>query len=300
MKYPSADALNKAQAEYNAKKKAMEDAETNFNNKKNSNANQSSSLYQQKIQLEKEKADAERKVTELTEARTKYFNAERKKIEMEKSYQDVLDKEKKVKELEDKALGGQIVAPVAGNITTMGYTAGEKIEAGSTVTVIQIDGKGYKVTFPVTSKQAKSVKVGDEVSVVNAWYYGDVNVNLVAIQPDKNNTRDGKILVFSVNGSGVNPGQSITLSVGQKSSEYDNIVPLSALQNDNTGDFVLIMETKSTPFGSRYIAKRVDVEILAKDDRVAAVSGDLTGWEYVITNASKYIESGDQVKLSEN
>ncbi|MBQ4275068.1 MAG: RND transporter, partial [Lachnospiraceae bacterium] len=159
--------------------------------------------------------------------------------------------------------------------------------------------KGYKLQFPVDAKQAKAVKVGDEVTIVNSWYYGDVSANLVAIQPNKENKRDGKILVFSLNGSSLNPGQSLTLSVGQKSSNYDLIVPLAALRGDNDGNFVYILENKATPFGSRYIAKRVDVEVLAKDDKVAAINADLNGWEYVITNSSKDLENKDQVKLAE-
>ena len=218
---------------------------------------------------------------------------------MEKKYQDVLKAEKKVEELEKKAVGGEIKSPVAGTVSSVALAAGEKTEPGTPVAVIQLDGKGYKLQFPVDAKQAKAVKVGDEVTIVNSWYYGDVSANLVAIQPNKENKRDGKILVFSLNGSSINPGQSLTLSVGQKSSNYDLIVPLAALRGDNDGNFVYILENKATPFGSRYIAKRVDVEVLAKDDKVAAINADLNGWEYVITNSSKDLENKDQVKLAE-
>ena len=126
-----------------------------------------------------------------------------------------------------------------------------------------------------------------------------MNANLVAIQPDKNNTRDGKVLVFSLSGESVQPGQNLTLSVGEKSSNYDLVVPLSAIREDNNGKFVLILDTKNTPFGSRYVAKKVEVKVLAEDDKVAAVDGELMGWEYVITNASKHIENKDQVKLAD-
>ena len=76
-------------------------------------------------------------------------------------------------------------------------------------------------------------------------------------------------------------------------------MPNAALHEDNNGHFVLIVDTKSTPFGSRYIAKRVDVTVLAQDDKVAAIDAELLGYEYVITNSSKYIENKDQVKLAD-
>ena len=55
----------------------------------------------------------------------------------------------------------------------------------------------------------------------------------------------------------------------------------------------------AAPFGSRYIAKRVDVTVLAQDDKVTAIDAELFGYEYVITNSSKYIENKDQVKLAD-
>ena len=299
---PTEDEINNAKADVAAKEEALKKAKEALNNKKNnasSNDNKKNDLEKQKIELKSKQSEVQSKLEKLENDRKEYLTSEQTKINIEKKYQDVLKKEKAVKDLEAKALGGEIKSPVAGEITSVAYTAGEKVEAGSTVAVIQIDGKGYKLTFPVTAKQAKAVKVGDEVSVVNNWYYGDLKANLVAIQPDKNNTRDGKVLVFSLTGESVQPGQNLTLSVGEKSSNYDLVVPLSALREDTNGNFVLILETKSTPFGSRYVAKRVDVKVLAEDDKVAAVDGELMGWEYVITNASKHIENKDQVKLAD-
>ena len=58
------------------------------------------------------------------------------------------------------------------------------------------------------------------------------------------------------------PGQSLNVSVGQKSANYDLIVPNSAIREDSNGKFILIVESKSSPLGNRYVATRVDVEVL--------------------------------------
>ena len=303
---PSDEQIANAQADVNAKQTALNQANTNLTNKKNSaSSNQSknnqnyTNLKNQEYDMTVAINDLKSKIEKLETARADYLSAEKTKMSLESKYQDILKKEKDIKDLEAKALGGEIKSPVAGEITSLAYAGGEKIEAGSTAAVIQIDGKGYKLTFPVSAKQAKAVKVGDPVSVENSWYYGDLNANLVAIQPDKTNSRDGKVLVFSLSGESVTAGQNLTLSVGEKSSNYDLIVPNAALHEDNNGHFVLIVDTKSTPFGSRYIAKRVDVTVLAQDDKVAAIDAELLGYEYVITNSSKYIENKDQVKLAD-
>lgn len=303
---PTDEQISNAQADVNAKQAALNQANTNLTNKKNSansSNNQNNQNYQnlkkQEYDMSVEIGDLKSKIEKLEASRADYLSTEKTKMGLESKYQEILKKEKQIKDLEAKALGGEIKSPVTGEITSLAYSGGEKIEAGSTAAVIQIDGKGYKLSFPVNAKQAKAVKVGDPVSVENSWYYGDLNVNLVAIQPDKNNSRDGKLLVFSLSGESVTPGQNLTLSVGEKSSNYDLIVPNAAVHEDNSGHFVLIVDTKSTPFGSRYIAKRVDVTVLAQDDKVTAVDAELFGYEYVITNSSKYIENKDQVKLAD-
>ena len=303
---PTAEELAQAQNDVKAKQAALDTANANLASKKNSSSSSSNknsenynNLKKQEYELSTAIADLKNKADKLAAERDDYLSSEKTKMNLESKYQDILRKQKQIKDLEAKALGGEITSPVSGESTSLAYTAGEKTEAGATAAVIQIDGKGYKLSFPVDAKQARAVKVGDEVSVENSWYYGDLSANLVAIQPDKTNSRDGKILVFSLSGESVVPGQNLTLSVGQKSSNYDLIVPLSALHEDNNGNFVLIVDTKSTPFGSRYIAKRVDVQVLAKDDKVAAVNAELFGYEYVITSSSKYIENKDQVKLAD-
>lgn len=298
-KIPSQQDYDNQVADVKAKENALANAQKNLENKKNSGSSTSSSLNSQLIEAKSDLAGKQANLDNLRTERENYYNKEKTKLEVEKQYQAIVKKQNDIKDLEAKAIGGTVTAPVAGTISSVSYTAGEKIESGSVAAVIQIEGKGYSLSFTVSDKQAKSVKVGDEVTIVDSWYYSDIVANLVAIQPDKNSQRDEKKLVFSISGDSVHDGQNLTLSVGQRSSNYDLIVPLNALREDNKGNFVLILDTKSTPFGSRYVAKRVDVEILEKDDKNAAVKGELSGWEYVITNSSKPLENKDQVKLAE-
>lgn len=298
-KLPSQEDYDKQVADVKAKEANLAQAQKNLENKGNSGDSNSKNINNQIIEAKSDLANKEAELEKLKLDREDYYNKEKTKLEVEKQYQELVKKANDIKDLEAKAIGGTVTSPVAGTLSSVMYTAGEKIEAGSTVAIVQIDGKGYSLSFPVSDKQAKAVKVGDEVSVVDSWFYSDISVNLVAIQPDKNSQRDGKLLVFSISGDGVQPGQRLTLSVGERSSNYDLIVPVNAIREDNKGTFVLIMDTKSTPFGSRYVAKRVDVEVLAKDDKNVAIKAELTGWEYVITNSSKPLQNKDQVKLAE-
>ena len=228
---------------------------------------------------------------------TANINAE---LDLAKASQDIADKEAEIEALKAKSMGATITAPVAGTVTSLTYVAGETTKPEDTAAVIQVDGKGYTMTISVTNEQARKVQVGDMAELQNAWYYDDVQIMLAAIKPDPNNPGQNKLLVFDVTGSSIQAGQALNISVGQRSSEYEFVVPNSAVREDNNGKFILIVESKSSPLGNRYIATRVDVEVIAEDDNNTAIStGMLYGYEYVITTSTKPVEAGKQVRLNE-
>ena len=210
------------------------------------------------------------------------------------------EKKKKVEELEGENSGSEIKSDITGTIISINASSGKKLEDRN-VCVLQPQGQGYYMTMTVTNEQARLVQVGDRASLVNSWYYNDMEIVLQSIKPDKQNPSKNKMLTFTVDGESVTVGQQLNISVGQKSQTYDCIIPLSALRNDTNGDYILIVESKSTPLGNRYIATRVDVQVLAKDDTQAAVSGALNGWgDYVITTSSAPIKAGSQVRMTDN
>lgn len=60
---------------------------------------------------------------------------------------------------------------------------------------------------------------------------------------------------------------------------------------------MLIVESKSSPLGTRYYATRYDVQVLASDDTQTAISGGFYGYESVITTSTKPVEAGKLVRL---
>ena len=150
----------------------------------------------------------------------------------------------------------------------------------------------------MTNQQAQRLSVGDPAELVNAWRYDDVQVTLSSIKPDPNNPGQNKLLTFDVTGNGVIAGQSLSLSVGQKSATYDMTVPNSAIREDSNGKFILVISSKSSPIGTRYFATSVDVEVLASDDTRSAISGGVESYSYVITTSTKPVEAGKQVRLA--
>lgn len=204
----------------------------------------------------------------------------------------------KIEELRAESVGTTITAPITGTITGINVTAGTTTVPDTALATILPEGKGYSLSFSVTKDQAKRVAIGDVAEVQNSWYYSDVTAVLSKIKVDPANPSTNQLLTFDITGEVV-AGQNLSLSVGQKSSMYDMVVPNSAIREDSNGKFILIVEAKSSPLGNRYFAERVDVEVIASDDTKSAVTGALEGWEYVITTSNKPVESGKQVRLAE-
>ena len=225
------------------------------------------------------------------------INAE---LDLSKTNKDIQKKKEEIERLKEKSMGSAVKAPVAGTITTVKYVAGETTQPEDVMAVIQPEGKGFTLSISVTNEQAKKVQIGDMAELQNSWYYEDARVMLSAIKPDPDNPGTNKLLVFDVSGSTIQADQSLSISVGQRSQEYELVVPNSAIREDNDGKFILTVESKSSPLGNRYIATRVGVEVLASDDNNSAISAPLYGWEYVITTSTKPVEAGKQVRLADN
>ena len=301
-------AYDAAALEADRKKQAFDRAEQALNDKKSSgdtsatiaNLKHQQSLVGRELtdaqnvlkQKEAVLADKQKELEELSAKLGRVSGLETQLDAIQKA-QEVVD------ELNAKAVDATITAPIAGTVTAVNVTAGKKTDVSTPVAVLQPEGKGYTMSFSVTNEQAKRLSVGDVADLVNAWRYDDLTVTLASIKPDTTDPGQKKLLTFDISGN-VTAGQTLNVSVGQKSANYDYIVPNSAIREDNNGKFILIVESRPGPLSTRYIATRVDVEVLASDDTQSAVSAALYGYEFVITTSTKPVEAGKQVRLSDN
>lgn len=216
---------------------------------------------------------------------------------VEKAQEELDEVQLKVDEETEKSVNAVVEADIAGTVSTVNITAGETTSPENPVVTLQPEGKGFTMSFSVTNDQAKRLSVGTKADLVNAWRYDGVSVTLASIKPDPTDPSQKKLLMFDVTGD-ILAGQSLSVSVGDKSANYDTIVPNSAIREDNNGKFILVVESKSSPLGNRYVATRVDVEVIANDETQSAVTGALYGSEFVITTSTKPVEAGKLVRLS--
>ena len=304
------DALTKAQDAYN---KAVESMQP-----------QNEALNKQVTEAKREMDALEAEYKELSDKKTAYDTAKDNVIscetalqtllktskldnlELSKMANEIAELEAKLEELsggekdaEGNVTGGQIVSEVNGVVKEINVTAGNNTDPATAVMTIEVPDRGYTVSMNVTNEQAQKVTIGDTAEISTGyWGSSGLSGKLVGI---RNNTSagqsGGKQLVFDVTGSDITSGTQVSVSIGQRSQNYDTIVPNSALRSDSNGSFVLVIVAKSSPLGNRFVATRVDVTELAKDDVNTAVSGGLSAYDMVLTTATKPVEDGMLVRL---
>lgn len=217
-------------------------------------------------------------------------------VDMAASKKAIERKQAEVDKLRENADELEVKSSVSGTIASIDASAGKSIGGEEQpLATINVTDRGFTVKIDVTNDQAKKVKTGDTAELVNFWG-GDAVATLDQITSSK--TAGNRTLVFTLTGD-IQAGQNVTLSIGQKSANYDALIPLSGLREDSNGKFVYVLESKSSPLGSRYIATRVTVQELARDDKSAAVSGISSG-DFIITTSNKPVEAGKQVRLADN
>lgn len=294
--------LDAAQAALDAKKASGDTSGTisNLNGQKANAQLEQAKANDELAKKEAALAEQNEKYTELIKNIGDAFGLSSAKDDITAAQEAVNKAQEEVDKLTAGAIGTEVTAPISGLITSVNVKSGLETPTDGIVFTMQPEGKGYTMSFSVTNQQAQRLSVGDQAELVNAWRYDDINVVLSSIKPDPNNPGQSKLLTFDVSGESVVAGQTLNVSVGQKSANYDMTVPNSAIREDSNGKFILIVESKSSPIGTRYFATRVDVEVLASDDTRSAISGGLYGYEYAITTSTKPVEAGKQVRLANN
>jgi multidrug efflux pump subunit AcrA (membrane-fusion protein) len=197
-------------------------------------------------------------------------------LEIDKLREQIADAEAEVERLQSGAVDATVTSKVNGTVKSLGVTAGHNTEPGVAMATIEVPDRGYSVDITVTAEQQRRSSVGDSADISTGWWGAqEITATLASIRPDPQAPNQSKILGFDI-AARLEDGTQVSLSIGQKSQNYEVIVPNSAIRSDSNGDFVLIVLARSTPLGNRYIATRVDVQVLASDDLNSAISGGVT------------------------
>ena len=226
------------------------------------------------------------------------YDAAIARMDLEAKAREVTEAQELVDRLEAQTSAAKIVSRYSGVVQTVNVSAGTKATPDMPLMVVELTERGYTLTCTVTREQARSLREGMIAEITNVWNSG-ITMTLGAIQTDKSNPSEGRVLTFTLQGENVTVGQQLSFSIGDRNATYDVVIPSSAVHTDANGSFVYTVAVKSSPLGNRYTVRRTDVEVLASDDTHSAVSGEISNADFVITTSAAPLSPGDQVRIAE-
>lgn len=245
----------------------------------------------------KERALADLMISLQKTQKTDSVTGQISKLDLEAQKKAIEKQKEKVAKLKEKTTATEIKSKYDGVVSAVNVQPDDTTTPGSPLAVIDIAEEGYTIEVTVDADKVKKIKTGVKAELINNWG-GQAECVLQKIKNDTTAGSRSKILEFSVTGD-VESGTFMELSIPCGSASYDAIVPKSAIYTDKDGTFVLKVRSKSSPFGNRYYAERVNVEVLASDETSSAINGGISRGDSIITAASKPVSAGDQVRMKD-
>lgn len=189
--------------------------------------------------------------------------------------------------------GGVVCATFSGTILSCDLVPGKPSSSGATGLEVALGDPQF--VFQVTAKEADRIAAGDSITILRENKQEKEPLSVVSISTPN---AEGKVAV-RCNGKREEVrtiGSQQEWKLKKQSGQYDNCVPLEALRQGGENEYyVLILVEKQTILGTQLAAKRVDVTLIARDGVHAAVEGELTREDRMITTCSKEIKNGDLV-----
>jgi hypothetical protein len=190
---------------------------------------------------------------------------------------------------------GKVFAPVSGILLQLDLTVGVKVSGTEKVSLSRED---YAFHFKVTEKEAKHLEIGDEVIITPNNSRKSITASLDGIGMVDS---AGMLLITAVLPEGeYGEGNIASYTINKQSKQYQQTIPLQAVRIDsNQVNYVLVVTESNTSLGNELTAYRVNVTILDKDYRTAAVEAPIGPEDNIIISSNKNIEEGDRVRIYE-
>ncbi|MDD2214806.1 MAG: hypothetical protein PHR21_09755 [Oscillospiraceae bacterium] len=216
-----------------------------------------------------------------------------------------LERQSKQAELDQLQLvldtDGVVTADQDGTVLSLVEIGAETTEGQVLCSLTDTTG-GYRAVTTLARSVTQKLKLGDRCLIAASSsydYYGveELKGEIVYLsRPDESDQVEVRV---SLPEGDWRQDQSVELKFVREEREYPVCVPLSALHNDNNGDFVLMLQESTTVMGTQNKAIRVPVNIKAKNSSLAAVEGSLSTWDSIIVASSKPVAEGDRVRIAE-
>ena len=195
-----------------------------------------------------------------------------------------------------KEAEGTVTAPVGGMVTNIAITTGDFTTEGTAIRLADTS-KGCRITASISKADEKYVSKGSPVIITASGSKDKISDYTVSNITEHEEDKDLLNVSIDLPEGVLEAGISVEVEIQQKSKNYNTVLPLEALHEEQTGYYVLILQEEKGVLGSELTAKRFEVEVLDKNDTKAALEeGMLTGDQEVISSSSRFIDDGSKVR----
>ena len=182
------------------------------------------------------------------------------------------------------AADGAFLAPSDGVITQMALTVGEDTPA--VAGLLAANEQEFALTAALTQEQADLLQASGTISVTQGQNTGTATLEQIS---------DG-LAQFTVPGTQWQTGAA-DVTVTTTGGTSGLCLPATAVNSDNAGDFVYLVETKNTVLGVQNVLVRLGVTVEERGDGVVRISGALSGQEQIVSASSKPLSAGIEVRI---
>lgn len=184
--------------------------------------------------------------------------------------------------------GGALTAPAAGTLTELNLTPGQQ---SPRVAGLLADGEvGSTLVFTLDESAAKLATVGTAVTVRQGSAEGQAAITALGAADD-----DGSVQATAALDGRWKAGAA-TVELKLNAGQFSQCLPATAVQYDSSGDFVYLIESRSTLLGQQNALVRLPVTVLAQGDGTVAVDAALSG--QVVAGADKPLAAGAWVRVA--
>lgn len=191
---------------------------------------------------------------------------------------------------------GKITAPMSGTVTDIYVQAGGRVP--DTASFLLADNEvACQFRVALTKEQKSYVNLGDDVK----------------LELDGRKKIDGKVDYLEENEfmpgnytailklpeeTGV-PGLSGKLTCSKVGEKQPLCISIMALHSENERNFVYVVNEREGILGKEYYVEEINVSLVDKNDKLAAIEGAVTSDSLIIESATKEVKKGDVVRLAD-
>lgn len=175
---------------------------------------------------------------------------------------------------------------------------GTKTDSTTVVASVANATKGYLADVYAEKAVAQKLAVGNDCQVAKTSQSNSSlqDGKIIAIGEVDPSTNTAKITI-RLSGQDWKQGESVDINIVQSDQNYNYCLPITAVHEDNSGSFIYKMVESSTVLGIQNVVEKVPVQVLAKNDKTAAVDGSIAPNDAIINTTTKPIKEGDKVRL---